>query len=466
MRSTPVSTGVLGGALAVAVLAAPGDRAAWLRVALVLLPAAAVVLGVARLRPPRPRPWWLLAAAMVAFGAESVRLILSGPGLAVDVLALLGYGCIIAAAVAFTGCLRPEDGRGGSIDGAIVGIAAGSVLSVVLFAPGVSVSPDAATSHLVAGPITMAAVAGVLTRFALAIPRGCPAAWLVLAAAGLSLLGNLVRTAAVSLGPGYVIGGATDALIVVAYPLLAVAAVHPSMTTLAGATPEITPERGSLRIILLGVALLLPPAMLALEPPGLGRWVAVGAAALVNVLVVWRLARLFVERERAAAALSAQLARDPLTGLASRRAFVDALERTTARCRREGTGLAVLFCDLDAFKLVNDRHGHAVGDTVLVEVARRLEASTREGDVVARMAGDEFVVLLPGADAEVAGDVEARIRVALARPVAVDGLVVCVGVSVGVAHVGACADVDPGHDLVAEADRAMYRDKRGEVVAR
>ena len=465
MRPTPVAFGVIGGLLVVGVLVAPSGPAAWLRVAVVLLPAVAVILGVTRLRPPRPRPWWLLAGAMAAFVIESVWLILAGPGPAVDVLALAGYGLIVAAAVVFTRRLRPEGGRESTIDGAIVGIAVGSVLSVVLFTPGVPGSPDAATAHLIAGPLTMAAVAGVLTRFALSIPRGCPAAWLILAASGLSLLGNLVRTAAVSLGPGYAIGGATDALIVAAYPLLAVAAVHPSMTQLAGATPPTRPERGSLRLILLGVALLLPPAMLALEPPGLGRWVAVGAAALVNVLVVWRLAWLFAERERASAAMSEQLARDPLTGLANRRAFVGELERTRARCRREGTGLAVLFCDLDAFKPVNDRHGHAVGDAVLVEVARRLEGAIREGDVVARIAGDEFVVLLLGAEAEAAAGVEARIRRALAEPFDVDGLVVGVGVSVGVAHVEGRADVDAARDLVAEADRAMYRDKRGGALA-
>ena len=106
--------------------------------------------------------------------------------------------------------------------------------------------------------------------------------------------------------------------------------------------------------------------------------------------------------------------------------------------------IVVLFCDLDGFKEVNDTYGHAVGDRVLQEIARRLETSVRETDLLARYGGDEFTVLL--ADDETPATVSvlvARLTGALSTPVSVDGITTRVGVSVGVSRAPAeTADVD------------------------
>ncbi|MFO8075237.1 MAG: GGDEF domain-containing protein [Egibacteraceae bacterium] len=463
-------TGALGGLLAVGVLVAPDGLDAWVRAALIAATAAAIHAGVVRHRPARAGVWWLLWATMVAFVVDSVLIVVDAPGVLAEVVALSGLLLLVATAVLFVRRLDASGAREGAVDGAIVAIAFASVAGVLLVRTELVAVSEAALAHAALGPVVIALIAGAFTRFALVVPERCPSAWLLLAAVSLSLVGTLARAAAVSLGAGYEIGSPADALIIAAYPLVALAAVHPSMVLLAdAAAPPTTPDRGRLRLVLLGLALLLPPALLALDPPAPGRDVAIAAAAVVNVLALWRLARLFSDRERVSAALSEQVARDPLTGLANRRAFVADLDRTRARCRREGAGLAVLFCDLDAFKPVNDRHGHAVGDAVLVETARRLEAATREGDLVARIAGDEFVVMLPAVDPAAVAVVEARIRAVVAEPFDVDGHTVRVGVSVGVAHVAASAeadpDVDPDVDLVAEADRAMYRDKRGRALA-
>jgi len=121
--------------------------------------------------------------------------------------------------------------------------------------------------------------------------------------------------------------------------------------------------------------------------------------------------------------------RDPLTGLANRKALFDALEAGT-------TNGALLFCDLDRFKPVNDRYGHGAGDEVLRQIARRIERAVRSGDVVARTGGDEFVVLAPSITLEQAAALAQRIRTAVAVPTALPAGTgtVSVGVTIGVAH--------------------------------
>lgn len=118
---------------------------------------------------------------------------------------------------------------------------------------------------------------------------------------------------------------------------------------------------------------------------------------------------------------------DPLTGLANRKALFDALDSGA-------TNGALLFCDLDRFKPVNDQHGHSAGDEVLRQIARRIEGAVRIGDVVARTGGDEFVVLAPDVTLEQAAALAQRIRTAVAEPTELPTGTVAVGVTIGVAH--------------------------------
>jgi diguanylate cyclase (GGDEF)-like protein len=150
---------------------------------------------------------------------------------------------------------------------------------------------------------------------------------------------------------------------------------------------------------------------------------------------------------------------DGLTGLPNRALFLDRLELSLKRSRRhpESYCCAVLFCDLDRFKLVNDSLGHLVGDRLLMAVARRLEGALRPGDTVARIGGDEFTLLLEDiTDVRGASVVAERLHETLAAPFEVDNRELYVSASIGIAM------VDPGRapeDVVRDADVAMYRAK-------
>ncbi|MFF1907793.1 diguanylate cyclase domain-containing protein [Kitasatospora sp. NPDC058218] len=120
-------------------------------------------------------------------------------------------------------------------------------------------------------------------------------------------------------------------------------------------------------------------------------------------------------------------------------------------------GLAVLFCDLDGFKSINDRFGHNAGDAVLVEVARRLSQAVRDGDTVARLGGDEFVVLADGIGREEAKDLAHRLRNAIIPPMRIDGRGMRVGVSLGVGWAGCGMSIE---EVLHTADERMYDEKR------
>jgi diguanylate cyclase (GGDEF)-like protein len=147
---------------------------------------------------------------------------------------------------------------------------------------------------------------------------------------------------------------------------------------------------------------------------------------------------------------------DGLTGLPSRALFHERLQQYLTADRGAGR-VALLFVDLDRFKAVNDTLGHAAGDLLLVDVARRLQAAVRQGDMVGRLGGDEFAVVLSPATHDYAVDVAGRIIEEVSRPYPMaDGRVADIGASVGIA----LNTDDDEQDLIRRADVAMYRAKR------
>ena len=169
---------------------------------------------------------------------------------------------------------------------------------------------------------------------------------------------------------------------------------------------------------------------------------------------------------------------DDLTGLPNRALLMDRLDGALARTERTHRETAVLFCDLDGFKRVNDTGGHTAGDRVLAEISRRFTPVVRDGDTVARIGGDEFVVIIepwnriagdttplgPEHDRAAATDIADRIRESVRQPVTVDGVEHNVSVSIGIAfglrgHPGPVGVLN-AEQLLRGADDAMYLAKR------
>ncbi|HSN21840.1 MAG TPA: diguanylate cyclase, partial [Usitatibacter sp.] len=149
---------------------------------------------------------------------------------------------------------------------------------------------------------------------------------------------------------------------------------------------------------------------------------------------------------------------DPLTGLANRALLREIAAHAVETSKRDGTPLTLLFIDLDGFKQVNDTHGHDVGDKLLVAVAERLRADARSSDVIARVGGDEFVVMLNGADADMGAAIAFKLGEDLAKPYTIDSLTLDVRASIGSATYPQSGTTV--HDLLKRADEAMYRVKQ------
>lgn len=196
----------------------------------------------------------------------------------------------------------------------------------------------------------------------------------------------------------------------------------------------------------------------ALALPVAGR---LGASLQMSVA---HLSQTMVEQERLHTELLHQATHDSLTGLANRATAQFGLDGAVGRARRSGDPVAVLFIDLDDFKRMNDTFGHAAGDVVLVEIARRLRSVVRSDSLVARLGGDEFLVVVEGEKVADLLELAERLIIEMHRPIELDGTSVRVGASVGVAVLDDLGE--SAADLLRSADIAAYRAKasgRGRV---
>ena len=406
-------------------------------------------------------PWQALLVAFALFSAGYGGRVVLGVGHRAlpEILITLGYAGLLISALSLV-IQRGRRDPGGVIDAAVVAMGFGSLLWTCLLEPRVHAMgvPLGAQAALLATMFMLTGVLGALGRLWATGNRSMLTLRLMLYALLFALLGNIARTVTTgSMGSEQLPW--VEALYLLSYACMGGAIANPAAVELSlpGETPV---DRLSVtRLIFLGVSMVLGPVfgggrqMLGLPVDGL--LIAVSAMIVVPLVMV-RVGVLSAQRERAELALAHQATHDALTGLPNR---VEVVKRLTAALERERAepgrgGVVLLFCDLNGFKGVNDRFGHAIGDQLLVQVAARLSAGLRAGDTIARYGGDEFLVLCEdtpqhGAEARVC----AHLRQALAAPFDLDGQLVTVGASVGAV---ASDGTTPAEELIRRADHLMY----------
>jgi diguanylate cyclase (GGDEF)-like protein len=406
-------------------------------------------------------PWWLLLLALVfLMVGNATELVIDNGRATGDALLTLGHACLLAGTVVLVSRRGRKD-VGGMIDVSIVAIGMGSLLWTGLMQPrllSLRVPVDGQVAIL-ATTFILAGLLGALGRLWRNGGQRMIALLLMVIALSFALVGNV----ALAMSNGVLTSGRppwAEVLFLLAYCSLGGAALHPSALELMRPGPDSADQLGTTRLVFLGAALALSPVTAGARQlaslPADGLLVAFGTLALVPLVMV-RIGLLAAQRRRAELALAHQATIDHLTGLPNRAEFLARLD-TVLRSPHPTGKHAVLFCDLNGFKAVNDRLGHAAGDELLVQVAARLSDSLRAGDTVARFGGDEFLILCPSTSTEdVVERVCPRLRRALSTPFHLRHGTVHVGLSVGVVF----ADDDSGPDeLIDRADAAMYEAKQ------
>jgi diguanylate cyclase len=427
----------------------------------------AVLAGVRRSQAGERLPWWLLLGGLLSFNTGNLVWLwliygegrATGDGSAADLLFNLANLLMLAGAIVVV-VRRGRRDVGGVLDSAITALALGGLLWDSVLLPQLTRlgTPAVHQATLFADVLLMAATLGALLRLSLVAAGRRPALGLLVAAMVAGLVGNLASALIIDPVTG-LSADWTTMFYLLAYAFLGCAALHPSAVLVTRPGPPPADDLSVGRLTFLGVMTALIPVVgggrVLFGLPTDGLLIAVGSAAVIPLVMI-RVARLAGQRRRAEHALRRMASHDALTGLPNRAACLDRIEADL------GPGLAVLFTDLDGFKPVNDRLGHAAGDELLIEVAARLRACVREQDLVSRFGGDEFVIVCRDDDPRAAVDaVCARIRAMVESPLTVAGETVRIGLSVGVAFADPDVTTD---DLVRRADLAMYAAKQSKSI--
>jgi diguanylate cyclase (GGDEF)-like protein len=429
----------------------------------------ALVVGIRRWRPQYALPWWLMVIGqalytvgdLLSFWGIYVSHVSVFPGPA-DLL-YLGRVPFMIVALALIIRRRSGQNRAALLDSAIVGMAVGVVFWVYLMAPYTEVNLEL-TARLTSLAYPMTDLMLIVMAVRLLAGDGIRSAAFRFLTGGLVLLviTDSVDGWANLHGEAYHSGSLVELGWLLFYISVGAMGLHPSMREVATKSHVRGSPLSKTRLAVLGAAALTGPVLAMIEygqgDPHDAFPIAL-ASLIVIVLIMIRLAEMMHRERQADEKMRFQAFHDALTGLANRALLYDRMEVALTRSRRNLKGVAVLLMDLDRFKAINDTLGHAAGDRVLQEVASRLGSSTRAHDTIARMGGDEFVVLMEDVESpEVVEALASRILTSMAEPFDIDGVTVELGGSIGIAF------AEPGSiasdQLLRQADAAMYESKR------
>ncbi len=427
--------------------------------------------GLSHVKGPSLGAYRLVAAALTVWLAGDVLYdVLSrvaGPPGDVspsDVLWISGYPLLFTGMVKLVRLRAPGRQRDGMLDAAALTTVVAWLFWQFLILP--AFEDQSLTLETLAGaayPLgdVMFFAATAILVFAPGSTRG-PARYLV-SALTLTLIGDISITLLPVLFPELSRAGQADrfdGLLLLANSLLAAAVVHRDAAKVAEPDTAVTGQRlHPARVVFLGIALVVLPTVTGLHSFGtlVSRASLLVSITMLTTFILVRFVFVVREQERMKAALAHQAEHDQLTGLANRAALHAQLELELFRA--SGFGPVVLYMDLNGFKQINDVHGHAAGDRILVEFARRLTTAIGPGDTAARLGGDEFVVLATGPrDPGEARELADGLRALVDEPVSWHGEKLFFGVSVGVSTWTPLERPTADH-LLADADAAMYAEK-------
>ncbi len=433
-----------------------------------------IVVGVRMHHPTRPLHWYVFALGLLllAFGDtiwtyyENVLLIETPFPSIADLSYLAAMPCLAIGLVLMFRRRMPGHEWAELIEALIIATVAGILSWIFLVLPLAQDQTQPLLNRLilVAYPLTDLVLLIAVLRFLLMSAKRLPAHYLLSTSFVLLLIADTAY-AATLLTDSYGTGHPLDAGWLLSYVFFGAAALHPSMVGLS--EPMLAPETKPTwqRLVLLTATSLIAPLTLAYQAVSdeqIDVPVIVGGSVVLFLLVATRVALMIGERKRMEQQLEHQAFHDPLTNLANRFLFADRLEHALAGALRKEGHLAVLFMDLDNFKVINDSLGHEAGDELLKVVAQRLQSCVRPEDTLSRFGGDEFALLILEDDANggVATGIAKRVLRELQAPFFVRGREVLVSASIGIV-LAAPSETRSVDELLRDADLAMYSAKTG-----
>ncbi len=453
----------LGAAVAAIGLEIAGPQA--LRLPLLVLCAlsslGAMAYAVRRIALPDQRGPWLhlLGSASLFFAGVVIRALVPGAGespptamaLIPNAFVLPGYllmGVAFGTLLKLRRALEDDPAR---VDAVLAGLATAFMCWTYLVAP--SIQQDGLSPLRFANaffPVIDVVLLVLVAQLALSGARA-PALWLLILAAAAMFTGDFVfMLRDGELAP--VSAELVDVLFMATFLLVASAMLDPSMRTLTQPQRIVVRDLSKLRTALIALTVVVPVVITTVEPTSGVLDGAVRAVLCVCLVfaILYRVVRSNNSRVRAERATRRRATHDELTDLPNRGLLVE----TVAAWKDREIGL--LFIDLDRFKLVNDHWGHGVGDELLCAVADRLSRQARQGDLVCRIGGDEFIVAVPSADAAASAAFAERVIASFTCPFNLSVGDVVITASIGVATSPGAAQA---LDLIRDADTAMYKAK-------
>jgi diguanylate cyclase (GGDEF)-like protein len=420
---------------------------------------AAVLIGVRGNRPRTPMTWWWLATGQFLFVVGDLLFDLhervwhtdAFPSSA-DGFYLAGYVPLAVGLVLLIRARTPGRDRASLIDATIIATGLGLLSWVFLMKPAATDSTLTVAGRVISIAYPAADVLLLALVARLLVGAGVHnTAFRLLASSLLVMLGGDVGFAVLAQAGAFTPNNAINITWLLAYVLFGAAALHPSMARLSQRAPE-RPRRLTRRrlSLLTGVSLVAPVLLLgqAWGRDGIdAAAIGIGSIALF-LLVVARMAGLIRQVEQQAVQLEKMAERDPLTGVANRRAWDRSLPVEMDRARRAGTPLAVALLDLDHFKRFNDQYGHQAGDQLLKSATAAWQSLLRSSDLLARYGGEEFAVLLPNSTLGEAVEI-------IGRLLAVTPLAQTFSAGVALWHGDETSD-----QVVARADQTLYQAKQ------